>query len=96
MGPTVVCNAIASRRLLEFDYDGHHRLVEPHCHGRGATNKEFFRAFQIGGTSASGPLGWKLFDMDHVFNVRLCDERFEPRSDFRADDTSMHPVHCRV
>jgi len=96
MGPPAVCAAIASRRVVEFDYRGHHRVVEPHAHGRGPTNKELLRGFQIGGTSASGPLGWKLFDMDAVFDLRLREERFAPRPDFRTDDPSMHPVHCCV
>ena len=92
----VVCKAIASRRLLEFDYDGHHRVVEPHCHGRGAEGQDFLRAYQVAGTSASGPLGWKLFDLARVRNLRVLNGSFVRRADYRPDDTSMHPVHCCV
>lgn len=92
----IVCQAIASRRLLAFVYDGHPRVAEPHCHGTGAEGQDFMRAYQIGGTSASGELGWKLFDMARMTGVHLLSNGFAIRPDFNADDVAMHPVHCCV
>jgi hypothetical protein len=92
----LICQAIACRRLLAFDYQGHHRVVEPYCHGTGRAGQDFLRAFQISGTSASGPLGWKLFDLAHVSNLRVLEKQFAGRADYRAEDKAMHPLHCRV
>jgi len=92
----VICQAIARRRLLAFDYDGHHRTVEPHCHGTGATGVQLLRAYQIGGTSTTGHLGWKLFDITRVSSPGLLADTFVPRPDYRPDDVAMHPVHCSV
>ena len=94
--PTPICEAIARRRLLAFEYHGHERLVEPHCHGVSAERHELVRAFQVGGTGASGSLGWKLFDVDDVYELRIVDHTFQPRPDFKRDDDAMHPVHCCV
>jgi hypothetical protein len=94
--PPRICQAVAQRQMLAFDYDRHHRIVEPHCHGPGVDGRELLRAYQVGGTSASGPLGWKLFDAARITSMRVLDEHFAPRPDYRADDPAMHPVHCCV
>ena len=91
-----ICDAIARRRLLAFTYRGHERLVEPHCHGTSSEGHELVRGFQVGGTGASGSLGWKLFDVSLIDDLRTIDQGFAPRPDFRRDDDAMHPVHCCV
>ena len=58
---TSICTAIAKRQVLEFDYQGYHRVVEPHAHGTSKTAKEMVRAYQTAGGTASGELGWKPF-----------------------------------
>lgn len=93
---TTVCQAIAGRRLLAFVYDGHARVAEPHCHGTGAEGQEFLRAYQVEGTSASGALGWKLFEVAQMTRLQLLDVGFVVRPDFNANDVAMHPVHCCV
>jgi hypothetical protein len=92
----VLCSAISSRHLVGFDYDGHHRIVEPHCHGAGPGGQQFLRAYQVAGHSATGHLGWKLFDLSRIAKMRTYDETFITRPDYRADDVAMHPVHCSV
>lgn len=91
-----VCQAIGSRRLLAFVYDGHPRVVQPDCHGTGANGQEFLRGYQVDGTSSTGALGWKLFEVSHMVRPHPLEQRFTPRSDFRRDDVAMHPVHCCV
>jgi len=48
---SLICDAIRHRALLEFDYDGLHRIVQPYCHGTTGTGRESLRAIQIGGES---------------------------------------------
>jgi len=59
------CEAIESRRLVEFTYDGHPRVVIPAAYGRhGTTGNPVLRAYQAGGpgfdsrvsTQVRGPL----------------------------------------
>jgi hypothetical protein len=91
---TTICRAIATRTLLAFDYDGHHRTVEPHCHGTGPHGQELVRGYQIAGSSKSGTLGWRLFDVARISELRSVPEHFAPRADYNRVDAAMHPVHC--
>jgi hypothetical protein len=47
------------RNLLEFNYEGGIRLVEPHCYGITTAGSEGLRACQIDGYSSSGKIGIK-------------------------------------
>lgn len=49
-----ICRAIQTRTLLAFDYDGHHRIIEPYCHGTGTVGQERLRAYQVAGDSSTG------------------------------------------
>jgi hypothetical protein len=93
---TSICRAIATRTLLAFDYDGHYRIVEAHCHGTGPRGQELVRGYQIAGSSTSGALGWKLFDVARISELRGINEHFAPRADYNPADAAMHPVHCSV
>lgn len=48
----IICKAIQEQKVLEFTYDGHHRKVEPYCHGRSKKGKESLRGYQIAGGSS--------------------------------------------
>ena len=66
----MICSAIRELELLEFDYDGLHRIVAPYCHG--FTSKgEVLRAIQVRGDSHSHGLGFgKLWTVAKMSNVR--------------------------
>ena len=98
---TVICEAIAARVLLEFDYHGDHRIVAPYCHGISARGVEVLRAVQLRrskSTSKSGGFGFgKLWQVAHVENVRALRESFVPDDpDYNPDDSAMAQIHCRV
>jgi hypothetical protein len=40
----LICEAIQRRLLLEFDYGGLHRVVQPYAHGRSTAGREVLRA----------------------------------------------------
>ena len=93
-----ICRAIASRTLLEFDYDGRHRIVAPYCHGTLKKEVEALRAIQVGGTSRSSRFGiGKLWHVDKMTNVRNTREPFIATDpDYQPDDGVMIEIHCRV
>jgi hypothetical protein len=74
--------AIAGRKLLEFDYHGEHRVVQPYCFGSTPRGAEVLRAIQLrrsNSASRSGGFGfgklWRLADME---DVCVGSEHFEP------------------
>lgn len=93
----LICEAIRTRRRLELDYDGLHRVVEPYCHGIGANGSELLRAVQVAGASSSAKLGFgKLWTVDKMKNVRVS-EPFTPNDpDYNPDDSAMATICCRV
>ena len=93
----MICDAIAQRMLLEFDYDRAHRVVEPHCFGISSKGHRLLRAFQVAGQSAgSGELGWKLFDEEKIVGLRLGVGTFSPRPDYNPNDERMTSIVCRL
>lgn len=93
-----ICEAIQARMLLEFDYDGHHRVVAPYCHGVTTRGVESLRAVQVGGESRSGGFGYgKLWTVAKMTNFRTTGEPFAPDDpNYNPDDSAMAEIHCRV
>jgi hypothetical protein len=75
-------NAIRDKKLIEFDYEGHHRIAEPHVHG--ISNEQYeAQTFQIGGGSNSGGIpDWRRIKVDQITNLRVTEQRFEGRRPF--------------
>lgn len=68
--------AIVRWRLLEFRYDGHSRIVEPHTLGY-LTGTLRLLGYQVGGSSSSGRLPeWRLFTLEKIGQARLTDRPF--------------------
>lgn len=94
---TIIKNAIRNKNLLEFDYDGGGRIVEPHCYGMTTKGNQGLRAFQVSGYSSSGKMGWKLFDMSKARLVKTLDRSFaNPRLGYKRGDRGMSRVYCEL
>jgi len=95
---TIVCEAIASMRLLVVEYGGATRLVQPHVYGDDHAGVRLLSAYQVSGGSASGAsAGWKFFRMDRVTSVTLSDERFHSsRPEFQRDDGAFARILCQL
>lgn len=89
--------AIEQRRRLSFRYAGHLRIVEPHIWGMNTRGHEVLSAWQTGGSSRSDKLGWKLFHVEHMHDLRLLGEHFEaPQPDYNPDDPHFESVWCQL
>ena len=72
----IIKTGIEEKRLLEFDYDGHHRIAEPHVYGALNGINELL-CFQIRGGSSSGRIpDWRRFKLRAISNLKLLDEHF--------------------
>ena len=93
-----ICDAIRQLRVLEFRYDGGHRIVHPYCHGFTAAGYETLRAVQVGGATRPGGLGFgKLWTAAKMTEVRVTDQPFVPDDpNYNPDDSAMATIHCRV
>lgn len=84
-------NAINSLTVVELNYKGDYRKIEPHAIGRNAnTGNILLRAFQVGGESSSGkPVDWKLMDFDKCTDIVSTGENFSPRAGYSQNDKAM-------
>ena len=74
----MIREAISEKKLLVFDYNGYHRIVESHVYGR-KNDKNGILAYQIRGQSSSGGLGWRRMYMKKITNMRVLGETFPGR-----------------
>jgi len=91
-----IIDAISTKNLIEFNYDGESRIVEPHCYGLTTKMNEAIRAFQVDGYSSSGKMGWKLYDLSKADSITMIDEIFETRSDYKQGDRGMTEIYCEI
>ncbi|MDH7554073.1 MAG: hypothetical protein QHH74_10475 [Spirochaetota bacterium] len=95
----LLCEAIKSKKIIRFYYEGYERIVEPHAYGiHKDTENEVLRAYQIGGYSSSGKIPvWRLYVVSKMINIIITDDSFEhPRPDYKMNDSMMSKIFCQI
>ena len=95
---TLVCDAVRTRSLLRFIYDGYERVVEPHLYGINTASHEALSAWLVGGWSKSEPeAGWRTYLVREMHDVQVLAERFTgTRPGYEPEDSRMRQVFCRL
>ena len=94
-----ICEAIKNKRVIEFSYKGHGRVVEPHCYGiHKDTNNEVLCAYQAGGYSSSGEKPpWRLYIISEMSGIVVTDNQFEnSRDGYIKNDSRMSKIFCQI
>lgn len=82
MNEAEIIEAIRSKKLLEFMYSGHHRIVEPHVLGVNAGITQLL-GYQVGGTSSSGGIPeWRRFDLPKLSGLAITAQSFPGKRPF--------------
>jgi hypothetical protein len=50
----------------------------------------------VAGTSRSGGLGWRLFDLGRISELRAINEHFTTRPDYDSADPVINSIHCCI
>jgi predicted DNA-binding transcriptional regulator YafY len=75
--------AIKMRIVIEFEYHGYMRVVEPYELGKNSRGDWIMRGFQVaGGGKRKGAGYWKHFRIDRMHNIDLTGQVFVPREDY--------------
>ena len=95
---TLVCDAIRTRRLVRFVYEGYERIVEPHTYGINTQNHEMLSCYLVGGWSASKPeAGWRNYLVRDMHDVHVLAEPFAAaRAGYNPQDDAFRQVYCRL
>jgi len=69
--------AIAERRLLQFDYGGSRRIVEPHDYGviKDIRRLLVYQRSKVGSIGAQA-IGWRLLDFPKIARCVVLEDRF--------------------
>src|SRR5262245_45170478 len=74
---TIIRDAIAQQRLLEFTYDGFHRVVEPYLLGSHKGRLQLL-CYQVRGQSASGKIPeWRRMNVGEIAALKILEESFD-------------------
>ncbi len=93
-----ICEAIAGRSVIEFEYQGGRRVVEPHAHGVSTAGNEVLRGYQTAGYSSSRkPPFWSLYVVSKMRSISVMSSTFnQNRPLYDPNDGAMSRVHCHV
>ncbi|MGN7988619.1 hypothetical protein ACTJKC_14820 [Pedobacter sp. 22226] len=92
----LIIEAIENQNVIEFNYEGTLREVEPHRYGKTTAGNEALRAYQVGGYSSSGKMGWKMYDLRKAENINILEITFDVRGDYSKGDKGMSQIHMEI
>ena len=93
----LIKQALAERRLLQFDYHGYSRQVEPHALGHATEGRLALLAWQIsGGSQSEPPPGWRTFLLGEIESLKILRQTFVPRPDYHRETTKLKPIEAEV
>ena len=78
-----IIEAIEDVVIVQFDYKGFHRIVEPYELGQTILGDNLLRGFQIAGEAFGRRVeGWKLFRLDYISTMEVSAEEFPIRGEY--------------
>jgi hypothetical protein len=94
----IISRAIQTRSILEFEYNGHRRVVEPHAYGLSKKSNEILRGYQIEGTTHAGIVPeWFVFEVGHIRDMKMTDRHFEGmRYGYQRGDKSIATIYAEL
>lgn len=93
-----LCQAIARRSLVMFQYADLIRVVEPHRLGVNSAGHEMLSGWLLAGYSRSDPQGgWRNYLTTDIHDFQLLDAPFaSARPGYAAEDMRMREVYCQL
>jgi hypothetical protein len=97
----LICEAIATRKIIEFQYHDKPRTVEPYVCGINIKGSYQLRGFQVSGISLSNAkLGWRIFDLAEMVGLKTTGTDFSgwagDRRLYNPNDMAFRQIFCRV
>ena len=92
---TMIREAMSEKKLLVFDYDGYHRIVEPHVYGM-KNGRNGMLVNQVAGQSSQGVLGWRRMYLGNILNMRVLDENFQGQIEIKNEHSKWDFIYYIV
>lgn len=92
-----IINAIHTKQLISFTYDGLPRLVEPHAVGLSTAGNQVMRCFQVEGSHKKAGHDWDLVKLEKIVGLAATGKHFAgPRSGYKQGDSAMSTIHAEL
>jgi len=94
----LIAEAIEKMKLLEFNYQGFYRVVEPHTFGMFNNGNELLIAYQIdGGSKSRKPPFWSSFQLTEIEDLSISQESFsEPIDGYKKGDKRFKVIYAEI
>lgn len=95
---TTLCDAIRDGEIIEFDYEGMVRIVEPFIYGKNSQGVDCLKAFQMGGfnTTKDSSYVWDTYEVEKMGSVKFVGKKFEDlRAGYNPEDPEFDSVYCK-
>ena len=98
MNKPLLAEAISKRQLIELQYDGFKRLVQPHAYGVGKDGVEKLLCWQVSGGSTSGERhGWKLLNVSDIHATTMSEAQFpSPQAGYKRGVPPMSRTYAQL
>jgi len=98
---STLTQAIQAKTIVRIRYKDEigERLIEPFCYGRGGSDKELLRAWEISGFSnhPDDVPNWRLFIVENISSMELTDKNFTGiRPFYTPNDSAMSEVYAHI
>ncbi|NLD48279.1 MAG: WYL domain-containing protein [Clostridiaceae bacterium] len=93
----IICNAIKNRFVIQFNYEGHQRLIEPFTLGyHKDTGNLVLSGYRVGGyTKSHSEPPWRLFKVNQMSGIGITDQKAATfRDDYNPNDSRMSQIIC--
>jgi hypothetical protein len=93
-----ICQAISAKAVIQFEYHGTIRTIEPQSHGISSAGNEIIRAVQTYPRAQFGKsIEGKLLEVSKMSGLKETGEHFKnPGPHYNPDDKGMVYVHCHL
>jgi hypothetical protein len=93
-----LCEAIATRRIVRFYYEGGFRSAEPYIYGLNKDELEYVLVYQTSGVSSSAkPEGWKRLRVEKIDQLDISAATFaENQPEYDPEDAVIKTVYCQI
>jgi predicted DNA-binding transcriptional regulator YafY len=94
----LIISAIRRKSVLEFNYNGKRRTVEPQTYGLSTTGRDVLRAYELPPTSGAKQSGMaKLFDLKKISGLRESGQTFrEALPAHNPNDSAMVEIFATL
>lgn len=95
---TTLCDAIRDGEIIEFDYEGMIRIVEPFLYGKTKEGKDCLKAYQTGGfnTTQDNSYIWDTYEVEKMGSVKFIGKKFvDLRAGYDPDDPDFDTLYCK-